>query len=112
MLLVKLMAGLRLSMATLMVTGLFTSTLQAQEVKYFSCKGNCLAQKALKGLGPYPLDLKTKLSNPLGSDVCLKQLKGLVVKLKGVDVCQFKDQSAVDLSHLHLYSERLARPTP
>ena len=112
MLLVKLITGLRLSMATLMVAVLFSTELGAQEVNFFSCKGHCLAQKALKGLPPYPLDIKTKLSNPLGSDVCLKQLNGQVVKFKGVDVCQFKDQSAVDLSHLHLYSERLALPTP
>ena len=108
----KLMTGLRLSLAMLMVAGLFSTNLGAQELKYISCKGNCQAQKALKGLRPYPLDLKTKLSNPLGSDVCLKQLKGVVRKLKGVDVCQFKDQSAVDLSGLHLYSERMALPTP
>lgn len=112
MLLVKLITGLRFCLASLMIAALFSTTLQAQEVKFFSCKGNCLAQRALKGLRPYPLDLKTKLSNPLGSDVCLKQLRGQVVKFKGVDVCQFKDQSAVDLSGLHLYSERLALPTP
>ncbi len=110
--LAKLMTGLRFPMAALMIAGLFSSSLSAQEVKYYSCLGVCQAQKALKGLRPYPLDLKTKLADPLGSDVCVKQLRGRVMKMKGVDVCGFKDQSAVDLLGLHLYSERLGRPTP
>ncbi len=108
----KLMVGFRISMATLMFAGLFTHSAYAQEMKYLTCKGKCLAQIAVKNLKSYPLDIKSKLSDPLGSDVCAKQLKGNVTKIKGVDVCQFKDQSAVDLTSLHLYSERFAVPTP
>jgi len=109
---IKFMDLLGFTKALLMVGGLFSYGVQAQEIKYLSCKNNCLAQKAIQSLKPYALDLKTKLSDPLGSDVCIKMLAGKVVKIKGVDVCQFKDLSAVDLTSLHLYSERFARPTP
>ena len=112
MMILKLMSGQRLSMAALMVAALFSSSAHTQELDIKGCKKNCLAQKAIANFKTYNLDLKTRLADPLGSEVCKNQLKGLVSKLKGKDVCLFKDSSSIELTSLHLYSERFARPVP
>ena len=110
--LAKLMNGLRLSMASLMIGTLYAPHAFSQDLSYLSCKGNCQAKKAIKNLRSYNLDLKKKLADPLGSEVCVQQLKGSVLKIKKVDVCVFRDASAIELTSLHKYSERFARPVP
>ena len=110
--LAKLMNGQSISMALLMIGTLYTYSAYSQDINYLSCKRDCQAKKAIKKLRNYNLDLKKKLADPLGSEVCVKQLKGKISRLKNADVCIFKDTSAIELSSLHRYSERFARPTP
>lgn len=108
----KLMKGLRLSMASLMIGALYAPYALSQELSFLHCKGLCQAKKAINNLQNYNLDLKKKLSDPLGSEVCVQQLKGNVAKINKVDVCLFQDKSAIKLPSLHIYSERFAKPVP
>ena len=108
----KLMTGLGLYLATLMIVLSSTPVAHSQDINLIACKGNCQAKKAIMKMKRYNLDLKKKLADPLGSEVCKNQLKGNVSKLKRVDVCLFKDSSAIELTSLHKFSESFANPTP
>ncbi len=79
-----------------------------KRLSFSGCKNSCEAKRALAKLKPYKI--ATPLKNPLGSDVCLAQLGGKVVKIASKDYCEFSDKSAVELSGLHLESEKFLQP--
>jgi hypothetical protein len=111
----KFMPSLSLAFLCLMLGFLSPHRVRGAEssgLRWYQCSGDCQAKQAVKSLQPYAL--KPQASNPLGSDVCREQLQGKVRKItvrgKKIDVCQFQDQSSVELLGLHLEAEKLVRP--
>lgn len=104
------MIVLRILALTMLATLAYAQVAQVdhKRLSFSGCKTSCEAKRALTKLKPYKI--ATPLKNPLGSDVCLGQLGGQVVKIGPKDYCQFSDKSAVELSGLHLEAEKFLQP--